>query len=72
MSPDWCDCMISDWQIPHNALPLMPSPVTCFIQWPLPSYKPPQMPEKDIEAITELPNLEKLQASDQGDLKASS
>ncbi|CAK0781252.1 hypothetical protein CVIRNUC_005325 [Coccomyxa viridis] len=27
------------------------------------------MPEKDIEAITELPNLEKLQASDQGDLK---
>lgn len=30
------------------------------------------MPEKDIEAITELPNLEKLQASDQGDLKARS
>ena len=29
------------------------------------------MPEKDIEAITELPHLNDLQASDQGNLKVS-
>lgn len=59
MGPDACQIYI------ESVLVLLVI-TTLRFRWAL------QMPEKDIEAVTELPYLNDLEASDQGNLKASS